>query len=193
MTIPISEKVVIWKFGGKPGTVKAQNQYSTAHSGNGYNMFCKVNNQFLTYKETNVGISIGYTTSPAEHKIHFKLPDDKERDILTGEPVAFGIGGGNAFLKYAHRTFGINLEWVSAPQFQWRIYGATSEKGKPIPTDSWVALVNEKVEPEADFLVYLDRPTGADVGWTTSPDWKGKAKDWLTKEAFHALIAVLLA
>lgn len=188
----IPEKVVVWIFGGKPGNLKSQNKYSTANAGNGYNMFCQTNTQFLTYLKTNVGINLGYTTNSAEHKIHFKLPDGKEREILTGEKVALGIGGGDAFLRYAHRTVGINLEWSADPSFEWRIYGPTSEKGKPIPTGYQVAILNEKVEPEADFLVYLDRPAGADVGWTTSPDWKGKLPDWLTKEAFSLLVKALL-
>ena len=187
----IPGKVLIWKLGGKAGNLKSQNRYSTDHTGNGYNMFCKTNSEYLTYKKTNVGINLGYTTNSGEHKIHFRLPDGQERDILTGEKVALGIGGGDAFLRYAHRTVGINLEWASNPAFEWRIYGATIDKGKPIPTESWVAIVNEKVEPEADFLVYLDRLAGADVGWTTSPDWKGKLVDWLTTEAFSELMKYL--
>ena len=51
--------------------------------------------------------------------------------------------------------------------------------------------MNDKVEPTADFLVYLDRPIGGDVGWTTSPDWKGKITNWLTTEAFKKLVEVL--
>lgn len=191
MAISISDKVVIWKFGGNSGNVKAQNQYSTANGGNGYNMLCATNNQYLTYKDTNVGISLGYTSNSGEHKIHFRLPDGSEREVLTGERVALGIGGGKAFLKYAHRTVGINLEWVEQPSYEWLIYGPTSEKGTPILTDSSVAVINEKVEPEADFLVYLDRVAGADVGWTTSPDWKDKATDWLTAAAFATLMRTL--
>jgi len=40
--------------------------------------------------------------------------------------------------------------------------------------------------------VYLDRPVGADGEWATSPDWKGKLTDWLTKAAFSALMKVFL-
>ncbi|MBD1842616.1 hypothetical protein H6F89_04155 [Cyanobacteria bacterium FACHB-63] len=40
----------------------------------------------------------------------------------------------------------------------------SSEKGKLIPTGSWVAIVNEKAELEANILVYLHRPCSADIG-----------------------------
>lgn len=189
----IPEKVRVWRFGGKTGNLKSQNRYSTSNGGNGYNMLCQTNGKFLTYQERDAGINLGYTTNAEEHKIHLRLPDGKERDILTGEKVALGIGGGDAFLRYAERTLGINLKWTSDPVFKWRIYGATGEKGKPIPTGSWVAIVNANVEPEADFLVYLDRPVGADIGWTTSPDWKGKLTNWMTKAAFTALVKYLTA
>ncbi|MVN74763.1 hypothetical protein GO988_00320 [Hymenobacter sp. HMF4947] len=190
--VSIPKEVVVWKFGGKTGNLTAQHRYSTDNAGNGLNMFCKTNNGYLTYHKTDIGINLGYITSPKEHKIHFALPDGKDREILTGEKVALGIGGGDAFLRYAHRTSGINLEWASSPSFEWQIYGPTSEKGKKIPLDSFVAVLNERVEPAADFLVYLDRPIGADVGWTTSPNWKDKITGWITNEAFSALIGVLM-
>ena len=178
----IPTDVVIWSFGGKKGNVKSQNSYSTAGSGNGYNLHCRANGQFLTYHKTNVGINLGYTSNAKERKIHLRLPDGKERALLAGEKVALGIGGGDAFLKYAHRTAGINLTWAASPSFEWRVYAPTVDKGQPIPTGSVVAIINEKVEPDADFMVYLDRPVGADVGWTTSTDWKGKITNWPKKK-----------
>jgi hypothetical protein len=192
----IPENVVVWQFGGKAGNVRSQNEYSTAELGNGYNMLCRTNNQYLTHQKTDVGINLGYTTNQNEHKIRFRLCDGQERDILTGERVALGIGGGDAFLRYAHRTVGINLEWAGDPVCEWLIFDATGEKGKPIPTGSWVAIINEKVEPAADFLVYLDRPGGEDnvahVGWTTSPDWKGMLPDWLSTEKLWELAKRLI-
>src|SRR4051812_29237139 len=117
MDTTIPGKVLVWAFGGKTGNLKSQNKYSTDHNGNGYNMHCQANNQYLTYEKQNVGLNIGYTKSAGEHKIHIRLPDGKERDILTGESMALGIGGGDAFLKYAHRTIGINLEWAKDPVY----------------------------------------------------------------------------
>jgi hypothetical protein len=82
--------------------------------------------------------------------------------------------------------FGINLEWTNNPVYEWRIFRADGEKGKPIPTDSPVAIANDKVEPEADFLIYFDRPVGADVGWTTSPTFWDTVLDEAGKKAVAA-------
>ncbi|HEV7425582.1 MAG TPA: hypothetical protein VGQ46_04390 [Thermoanaerobaculia bacterium] len=187
----IPEEVLVWSFGGKAGKVKSQNEYSTDNSGNGYNMHCRTNDRFLTYVKTTAGISLGYESSK-DHKIHFRVMDGKERPILSGEKVAFGIGGGNAFLRYAHRTVGINLDWSGNPIFEWLIYSSSANKGEPIPTGSPVAMINEKVQPDADFLVYMDRPGVAHVGWTSSPDWRKKITNWLTEEAFKKLVGGLL-
>jgi hypothetical protein len=70
----------------------------------GYYMFCRTNNNYLTWKKVPVGINLAFITDPGVKKTHLKLPDNQERDILTGEPFALGIGGGEAFLRYAHRT-----------------------------------------------------------------------------------------
>jgi len=173
-TIPA--EVLVWTFGCKPGNLRSQNQYSTANVGNGYSMHCRSNDQFLTYKKTNFGISLGYKTVE-ECKTHFRLPDERERDILTGERVALGIGGGRAFLYYDERTVGINLDWSGPPKFEWLLLDETGEMGKPIPTGSLVAISNVKVEPQADYLIHHDRTAGADVGWTSSPSLLDRLKE----------------
>jgi hypothetical protein len=189
LTIP--EKVLVWNFGGKPGNLRSQNNYA---DNGGYNMLCRGNNKFLTWKTVPLGINLDYVSDAGVKKTHFALPDKQEREILTGEPIALGIGKGEAYLRYAHRTIGINLEWSQNPVYEWRIFDSSAEKGKPIATDSWVAIVNDKVEPSADFLVYLDRdPMGvADIGWTTSPDfWEG-VFDATAEAAVRALKRAIL-
>jgi hypothetical protein len=167
----IPAAVLTWQFGGKPGNLRAQNTY-TAHSG--YNLFCTSKGSFLTYGEQPVGINLAYTGNPQERKVHIRLPDGGEREVLTGEPVSFGLGGGKEFLYYAERTAGINLNWSASQRPEWRIWGPTGEPGKPIPTGTPVALLNVNVKPTADFLVHLDRHPGvADIGWTSSPNWWG--------------------
>lgn len=168
----IPETVKVWKLGGKDGNIKSQNTYS---EGNGYNLYCETNSKYLTWEKMPVGINLNYTANSNLKKIHIQTPDGKEREILSGEMVGFAVGGSPAFLSYTHRTVGINLEWKKDPVYQWRIFGANIALGKPIPAGSVVAIVNDKVEPAADFLVYVDRPpTLADVGWTTSPEWFNK-------------------
>lgn len=204
MNTNIPESVLVWKFAGKPGNLRSENHYSTTNNGNGYSMRNRQVNKNLTYWKQDLGINIGYQEvnnrpeQELDHKIHFRLPDGKEREILTGESVAFGIGGGDAFLRYTHRTYGINLDWYGIPvspedpSHQWRIYGPTGEKGKPIPTNSWVALLNEKVEPEPDFFIYFSRPGAASIGWVSSKSLKEQAMGWVTNEAKSALMKRLL-
>lgn len=165
MSIP--NEVLSWKFGGKSGNVRSQNKYTT---NTGYSLKCVANNQYLSWGKQNVGINLVFMSKETDKKIHFVLPDHQEREILTGEAVALGIGGGESFLRYAKRTVGINLEWSSNPSYEWRLFDSSGEKGKSIATGSLVAIGNANVEPEADFMIHLERP-GADVGWTSSPGW----------------------
>lgn len=168
----VPEAVKVWKLGGKDGNIKSQNSYS---EGKGYNLYCETNSKYLTWEKMPNGINLNYTSNSNLKKIHIQTPDGKEREILSGELIGFAVGGSPAFLNYTHRTFGINLEWQKDPVYQWRIFGANTELGKPIPAGSMVAIANDKVEPAADFLVYVDRPpTMADVGWTTSPEFFNK-------------------
>src|SRR5262245_26145363 len=167
--IEIPESVKQWKIGTGSANVRSQNRYTT---NSGYNLFCQKNGKFLTYKEVPLGINLGFTADASIKKTHFRLPDGREREILSGELVALGIGGGDAFLRYAHRDVGINLKWSNDPVFEWRIFGANGQLGAPVAQNSLVAIVNVKVEPSPDFFVFLERPPGiADVGWTTSPNF----------------------
>lgn len=190
--IEIPGSVRQWKIGGGSAHIRSLNNYTDNH---GYSLFCLKNGRFLTYEEVPLGINLGFTGNGSIRKTHFRLPDGREREILSGELVAFGVGGGDAFLRYAHRDIGINLKWSGAPVFEWRIFGANGQLGKPIAENSPVAIVNDKVEPKPDFLIYFDRPPGmADVGWTTSPGvWDGilNALDKHKVEIAKGLIAAL--
>jgi|tagenome__1003787_1003787.scaffolds.fasta_scaffold19743267_1 hypothetical protein len=171
VAVPVPPSVLVWQFGGKAGNLTAQNTYTP---NSGYNMFCKSNSKYLTYATQPAGINLGYTENAAECKVHFQLPDHQQREILTGEPVALGIGGGDEWLYYSERPLGINYKWRSTPKFEHRIWGPTGESGKKIQQNTVVAVLNVNVKPTPDFLVYLDRHPGvADVGWTTSPNWWG--------------------
>jgi hypothetical protein len=170
--IDIPDSVKVWKINDGSANVQSWNNYK---DNQGYNLYCQSNNKYLTWKKQPLGINLDFIGDAAVRKIHFRLPDGAERDILSGESVAFGIGGGEAFLKYAHRTAGINLEWNQNPAFEWRVFNSNGETGTPIAENTPVAIINDHVEPSADFLVMFDRPSQmADVGWTTSPEfWNG--------------------
>jgi len=65
-----------------------------------------------------------------------------------------------------------------------------------VQENSLVAIVNDKVEPSPDFLVYFERPPGmAAIGWTTSPGFWGSVTGYLDKhkvDIAKAAIAALL-
>ncbi|MDB5297901.1 MAG: hypothetical protein JWO31_3884 [Phycisphaerales bacterium] len=165
----IPSNVVLWTLGGLAGNLKSTNHYE---NNKGYHLKCKTNNKYLIWEKGQVSVNLDFDAAP-QTKVHFHLPDGKEREILSGEPVAFAIGMGEAYLHYGSQPFGINLKWSTAPVHEWRVFGANGKKGQPIPTGAPCALVNDKVEPDADFLVFMEKhaPKVADLGWTTSPDW----------------------
>lgn len=189
MSTNVPESVLQWKLGGKTGNLRSQKTYT---ENSGYSLLCSRNARYLSYVRQTFGINLGYVSDAKVKKVHFRLPDDVEREIKSGEVVAFGIGGGQEFLKYQHRDVGINLAWSQAPVFEWRIFGARVAKGDPIPVGSAIAIVNDQVQPAPDFLIYLDRVTGADVGWTTSPSFldglKSAALKIAVAEAKKALL-----
>jgi hypothetical protein len=191
MSTTIPAEVVIWQFGGKTGNLKSQNAYTT---NSGYNLFCSSNKEYLSYGTELFGINLDWKKTGDEKKVHFMVPAKQEREILTGEPIAFGIGGGEQFLYYASRTLGINLSWSEKPVFEWTICGADGKKGVPIGEGQMYAIVNAKVQPAPDFFIYLDRVPGqADVGWTTSPNWPGKILSNIQRyKEVAAFVAALL-
>lgn len=165
--LEIPAEVLLWQFNGKRGNLRTQNIY---RGGDGYNLFCTANRRFLSYVKTGFGINLDFTTNN-ERKVFLQLKDRAERDIRTGDLVALGVGGSPSFLYYDERVFGINLKYSKSPVYEWRIIGASGELGKPIAMGETVALVNTKVKPDPDFLIYFKRPAGSDIGWTTSPGW----------------------
>jgi hypothetical protein len=165
--IDVPEVVRVWKIGVDQANVLSWNNYT---DNQGYHLFCITNGKYLTWEKVPVGINLNFKAQ-GDNKTHFRLPDQQEREILSGESVALGIGGQPAFLYYKTRDWGINLDWSVSPKFEWRIFGADSELGKPIPENTPVALLNDKVQPDPDFLINFNRPPGmgSDIGWTSSP------------------------
>lgn len=172
MNTPI--EVLQWVLSGKPGTVQAQPIYQT---NTGYNQLCTANNSFLTYGSRKLGINLVWTQDEKVRKTHFRKSDGSDGEILTGETIAFGIGGDPSFLFYRERRVGINLDWSNAPKFEWQIFTESGNKGERILAGQRVAIFNLKVGPSPDFLVHFERAVGINLGWTTSPDWTDAARD----------------
>jgi hypothetical protein len=99
-----------------------------------------------------------------------------------------------SFLYYKEQHFGINLAYSEKPEFEWRIFGADTELGKPIPQNTAIALLNDKVKPSADFLIKFHRPAGGtDIGWTTSPGFWDQVGNFAEKHAVDAVKVVIAA
>lgn len=135
MATPTQDELLVWQFGWKEGNLTSQSRLASARDGK--NLLLRTNNKYLTYHNGHVtGINVGYTSDAANKRIHFRLSDTSEREILSGEPVAFGIGGDPAFLGYKNQPVGINLFYSKDPQFEWRVCSANGQKGEPIPLGS---------------------------------------------------------
>jgi hypothetical protein len=181
--IEVPEKVKIWKIGSGTANVVSTTKYV---DNKGYNLFCQANGKYLTWKKVPIGINLDFINDASVRKTHFQVPDGTNRPILSGESIALGIGGGDAFLEYDKRTLGINLSWSDNPEYEWRIFGSNSQIGTPIKQNSLVAIFNDKVKPDPDFLIYFDRARGmADVGWTSSPDFWNKIQNAAEKIAIE--------
>jgi hypothetical protein len=161
--IAVPDSVKVWKIGVDAANVMSWNNYT---NNQGYHLFCMTNGKFLTHEKMTFGVNLGFKGA-GDNKTHFRLPDNQERQILSGESIALGIGGKPSFLRYKSRDVGINLDWSETPVFEWRIMGP--ELGQPIPENTPVAIINDKVTPDPDFLIYFKRVAGTDIGWTSSP------------------------
>jgi hypothetical protein len=187
--IQVPATVMAWQIGKDAANVQSWNNYK---DNQGYSLLCLANNKYLTWQKVPIGINLNYVSEPS-NKVHFRLPDNAEREILSGESVALGIGGGEAFLKYHTRDIGINLAWSQDPKFEWRIFAG--EVGTPIPENTAVAIFNDKVEPEPDFLVFFNRlpAAGTDIGWTTSPGFWDNVGNLAEKHAADLAKAAIVA
>src|SRR5690242_20119749 len=99
----IPESVRVWKIGVDQANVLSWNNYT---NNQGYNLFCITNGKYLTWQKVPVGVNLAFKDS-GDNKTHFRLPDNQEREILSGELCALGIGGSPSFLHYKERDVGI--------------------------------------------------------------------------------------
>jgi hypothetical protein len=185
--VEVPASVRVWQIGVDAANVLSWNNYQHQQ---GYHLYCTTNGKFLTYEDVSFGINLDFK-SAGDNKTHFRLPDGQEREVLSGELVALGIGGSPSFLYYKEQSVGINLAYAEKPMYEWKIFGADGQLGQPIPENSPVALMNVKVEPEPDFLVNFDRQAGSDIGWTSSPGFWDVVADVIDEPKVKAAIALI--
>jgi hypothetical protein len=155
--------------------------------------------KFLHWEHQTWGLNIGWTddaspsTASRAARWFFARPGGGTEQIKYGEPIAIGYGIEPSFLRYEHRTVGINLAWVKAPAFEWRLLGAVA--GRPVECGDRLAIHNAKAG-SADVpgvLIAFDRTVGGDIGWPDSKTWLDQATDKVFDLAKDAVTKLVMA
>lgn len=170
------------------GYLYAKDSYN-GRAGMSYNIKGLVNRKFLQYEKQGIGrgINIGWTsnasadTATKRAKWFFSKKSGTTNAIRYGEPIAMAWGGNNKnqFVKYSHRTVGINLDWSSKPSYEWVILGGKPGTFVRRGVDRVILFNLKHKQP----LVRFDRTVGGDIGWPDSRTWKrqviDKARDYV--------------
>lgn len=165
------------------------------HPERNYNLRNKVTHHYLQHEHQTWGINLGWTDDGSDHtgarvaNWFFARRTPSDKPLFYGEEVALGNGGIPSFIRYEHRTIGVNLGWSQTPDYQWKILGGRI--GDPINTGDMVALYNEKSDG-GECLVYFDRDAGGDIGWPSSRSWAAQFGDLLWKDIRIKALGVLL-
>jgi hypothetical protein len=151
----------------------------------------KVARKFLQHEQQTFGINLGWTDDAepqTERKVarwFFPRRGHDTQGIRYGEIIALGNGEQPSFIRYEHRTVGVNLGWSESPVFEWKILGG--KPGELVRTGEWVALFNMRSESHGECLIYFDRTVGGDIGWPSSKTWSDQIEQRVTDEAWSLL------
>jgi hypothetical protein len=167
-----------WKFDpNKPHhPLRAKTDFNGSANRN-VNLTNSMERRFLQWEHQTWGINLGWTddASPATAKRvsrWFFTRKDTTHPIRYGDRIALGYGGSPSYIYYAHRTFGINLDWSHTPRFEWKLLGG--KIGKPVRSGDWLAIYNTETKQP---LIYFDRTVGGDIGWPDSETWPDQITD----------------
>lgn len=152
--------------------------------------------EFLQYESQDYGINLGFTDHKGDEatgrkvaKFFFTRYGGSDGPLSYGETVA--LGWDKTYLRYAHRTFGINLDWSDQPVYEWQIHCGTLNG--VVQTYEWFALVNVAADPPlGEPLIFFDRTVGGNLGWPSSQTWSDKFKQEAWGIAKKAAIGVLV-
>lgn len=152
--------------------------------------------RFLQWESQTFGINLGWTddvsTATANRVSRwFFTRNDTTHPIRYGNTVALGNGGSPSYIRYAERTFGINLEWSSTPRYEWKLLGG--KKGQIVRSGDRISIYNTVTKQP---LIYFDRTVGGDIGWPNSETWGEQVGDVVMgfiKDHWKEGLAYLLA
>ena len=133
--------------------------------------------RFLQWEPQTFGINLGWTddASPATAVAvsrWFFTRSDTTRPLRYGDTIAMGYGTSPSYIRYANRTFGINLDWSSTPKYEWKLLGGRI--GTEVRSGDWLAIYNTVTQQP---LISFDRNVGADIGWPNSERWEDQILD----------------
>ncbi len=145
------------------------------------NLKNKYEHRFLQHERQTFGINLGWTddasprTAEAVSRWFFTRPDTT-RPLRYGDRIAIGNGANPSYIRYANRTFGINLDWSRTPRYEWKLLGG--KIGTQVRSGDWLAIYNTVTRQP---LISFDRTVGADIGWPDSETWGEQVRDAVLK------------
>ena len=181
-----------WMIGAnKTGLVYPKSSWSTGSMQRNYNLKNKTVRKFLQYE--NMGAGRGMELDWTDHasanmaiqksQWFFSTPHGSgsvQPPIVYGEPIAMAWGSKSKFVKFSKQTVGVNLDWSSAPSYEWVILGGrpgtTVKRGK-----DWIILYNLKINQP---LIRVDRNVGGGIGFvgeTRAGDSQASLRTFLRK------------
>jgi len=92
------------------------------------------------------------------------------------------------FIKYAKRTFGINLDWSGSPRYEWTILGG--KPGEEIDRGKDKVIIYNLVNKQP--LVYFPRNIGGHIGWPNSKDDIGLSTTHMKPSPPHSVFRKLM-
>lgn len=194
----LAESYKQWIFGSQRQPLIPQNTFVEGSNRN-HTLKGTVPRKFLQYERQTFGINLGWTdtadpaTARRVARWFLARPGGGITQLKYGESVALGNGKDPSFLRYEHRTVGINLSWSKSPVFEWKLLGGAA--GTPISCGDRLAIHNAKAG-SADVpgvLIHFARTVGGHIGWPDSKTWWDQAKTKLPGMAASVLTALVMA
>ncbi len=141
------------------------------------NLKNSMEHRYLQWEHQTFGINLGWTDDASAATAvrvsrWFFTRKDTTHPIRYGNTVALGNGQSPSYIRYADRTFGINLDWSSTPRYEWKLLGG--KKGQVVRSGDRLAIYNTVTKQP---LIYFDRTVGGDIGWPNSETWGQQISD----------------
>ena len=145
------------------------------------NLKNRMEGHFLQHEHQTFGINLGWTDDASAATAvrvsrWFFTRSDTTHPLRYGDTVAMGYGVSPSYIHYANRTFGINLEWSTAPRYEWKLLGG--KIGTEVRSGDWLAIYNTVTKQP---LIYFDRTVGGDIGWPNSETWGDQLGDFVMR------------